>query len=67
MIVSSPNPRNQVSDDYMNLSSELYAQQRGFWEDLNKGKISYLVVHCCSQSPQFHENILWHVPGSDGK
>ncbi|KAL3487586.1 isoprenoid synthase domain-containing protein [Aspergillus germanicus] len=38
----------QIRDDYMNLQGEGgYGQKKGFCEDLDEGKFSYLVVRCC--------------------
>ena len=48
----------QIRDDYQNLHSMLYAQQKGFCEDFDEGKISYLVVHCCAQSPSYRDHVL---------
>ena len=48
----------QIRDDYQNLHSALYAQQKGFCEDLDEGKISYLVVHCCSKSSSYRDHVL---------
>jgi geranylgeranyl pyrophosphate synthase len=39
----------QFRDDYMNLQKEGgYGQKKGFCEDLDEGKFSYLVVRCCA-------------------
>ena len=48
----------QIRDDYMNISSAVYTQNKGFCEDMDEGKISYLVVHCCAQSAQLHDHVL---------
>ncbi|KAK6525173.1 hypothetical protein TWF694_005319 [Orbilia ellipsospora] len=35
----------QIRDDYMNLTDTNYTDQKGFCEDLDEGKFSYLIVH----------------------
>lgn len=35
----------QIRDDYMNLQSSEYADNKGFCEDLTEGKFSFPVVH----------------------
>ncbi|KAI9768777.1 MAG: hypothetical protein M1839_003962 [Geoglossum umbratile] len=48
----------QIRDDYMNLQSSVYSQQKGFCEDLDEGKFSYPIVHCLSVSPPSTKNII---------
>ena len=48
----------QVRDDYMNLASTVYSKQKGWCEDLDEGKLSYLVVHCCTSQPMLRDHIL---------
>jgi geranylgeranyl pyrophosphate synthase len=39
----------QIRDDYLNLQEEGdYGKKKGFCEDLDEGKFSYLVVRCCA-------------------
>lgn len=48
----------QIRDDYMNITSSTYTQQKGFCEDFDEGKMSYLVVHCATHSPACRDQIL---------
>lgn len=35
----------QIADDYLNLQSDAYKQNKGFCEDLTEGKFSFPIVH----------------------
>jgi ophiobolin F synthase len=48
----------QIRDDYMNLQSSGYSGQKGFCEDLDAGKFSYLIVHCLQHRPESRAHIL---------
>ncbi|KAF8845967.1 terpenoid synthase [Paxillus ammoniavirescens] len=41
----------QIRDDYMNLQSNVYAEHKGFAEDLSEGKFSFPVVHGIREQP----------------
>ncbi|RAQ98645.1 geranylgeranyl pyrophosphate synthase [Stemphylium lycopersici] len=41
----------QVRDDYVNLKSHTYADQKGFCEDLDEGKFSFPIVHFLQHAP----------------
>ncbi|KAI9823757.1 MAG: geranylgeranyl pyrophosphate synthetase [Thelocarpon impressellum] len=42
----------QIRDDYMNLSSTQYTQNKGLCEDLTEGKFSFPVIHSIRSDPQ---------------
>lgn len=48
----------QIRDDYMNLCSSEYSDQKGFCEDLDEGKFCYLIVHCLQNKPEYGAQIL---------
>jgi geranylgeranyl diphosphate synthase type 3 len=50
----------QIQDDYMNLQSEEYAENKSFCEDLTEGKFSFPIIHAIRQNPSDHRllNIL---------
>ena len=48
----------QVRDDYMNLQGTDYSKQKGFCEDLDEGKPSYLIVHYLEANPNSQDLIL---------
>ncbi|KAK8078112.1 hypothetical protein PG996_004282 [Apiospora saccharicola] len=48
----------QVRDDFMNLSSDLYAQGKGFCEDLDEEKLSFLLVTCAKRDPEAFRQIM---------
>ncbi|KAI9468577.1 hypothetical protein LPJ79_001678 [Coemansia sp. RSA 1821] len=39
----------QIRDDYMNLQSSEYSNNKGFCEDLTEGKFSFVIVHAITQ------------------
>ncbi|KAI1081299.1 isoprenoid synthase domain-containing protein [Whalleya microplaca] len=41
----------QIQDDYKNLSSPEYSQNKGFCEDLTEGKFSFLIIHSIRSNP----------------
>ncbi|KAJ1957578.1 hypothetical protein IWQ62_005058 [Dispira parvispora] len=45
----------QVRDDYMNLRSTAYSDNKGFCEDLQEGKFSFPVIHSMNQKPDDHQ------------
>ncbi len=42
----------QICDDYLNLSSTQYTQNKGLCEDLTEGKFSFPVIHSIRQDPE---------------
>ena len=42
----------QIRDDYMNLSSPQYSQNKGLCEDLTEGKFSFPIIHSIRTNPQ---------------
>ncbi|KAI9844618.1 MAG: hypothetical protein M1837_005470 [Sclerophora amabilis] len=48
----------QIRDDYMNLRSNEYSDQKGFCEDLDEGKFSYPIVYCLEHHPEFRDHII---------
>ncbi|CAJ0915768.1 19754_t:CDS:10 [Entrophospora sp. SA101] len=50
----------QIRDDYMNLQSEKYADNKGFCEDLTEGKFSFPIIHSLHKDPNNRQlfNIL---------
>jgi geranylgeranyl diphosphate synthase type 3 len=41
----------QVRDDYMNIVSSVYMQNKSFAEDLTEGKFSFPIIHCIRANP----------------
>ncbi|KAK5106400.1 geranylgeranyl pyrophosphate synthetase [Lithohypha guttulata] len=41
----------QICDDYLNLSSSIYTQNKGMCEDLTEGKFSFPVIHSIRANP----------------
>ncbi|KAG2155830.1 isoprenoid synthase domain-containing protein [Suillus bovinus] len=54
----------QIRDDYMNLQSDQYTDNKGFAEDLSEGKFSFPIVHGIREQPenQLIMNILQKRP-----
>ncbi|PCH35749.1 terpenoid synthase [Wolfiporia cocos MD-104 SS10] len=54
----------QIRDDYMNLQSPQYADNKGFAEDLTEGKFSFPIVHAVRADPSNRQvlNILQKRP-----
>ncbi|KJZ69127.1 hypothetical protein HIM_11485 [Hirsutella minnesotensis 3608] len=48
----------QVRDDYLNLTSSSYTDQKGFCEDLDEGKFSFPIVCCLQDNPEYCSHIL---------
>ncbi|KZN84063.1 Geranylgeranyl pyrophosphate synthase [Penicillium chrysogenum] len=50
----------QICDDYLNLSSTVYTENKGFCEDLTEGKFSFPIIHSIRSNPSNHQliNIL---------
>ena len=42
----------QIRDDYLNLSSTEYTDNKGLCEDLTEGKFSYPIIHAIRSNPQ---------------
>ena len=54
----------QIRDDYMNLSSSEYTDNKGLCEDLTEGKFSFPIIHSIRSNPQNRQliNILKQKP-----
>ncbi|KAG1774804.1 farnesyltranstransferase [Suillus placidus] len=54
----------QIRDDYMNLQSDQYTDNKGFAEDLSEGKFSFPIVHGILEQPenQLIMNVLQKRP-----
>ncbi|KAI9253171.1 geranylgeranyl pyrophosphate synthase [Sporodiniella umbellata] len=56
----------QVRDDYMNLQSDKYTENKGFCEDLTEGKFSFPIIHAIRAEPNNRQllNIINQKPTS---
>ncbi|KAJ8588455.1 farnesyltranstransferase [Rhizopogon salebrosus TDB-379] len=56
----------QIRDDYMNLQSNQYTDNKGFAEDLSEGKFSFPIVHGILEKPEDRQimNVLQKRPKS---
>ncbi|KAG1742385.1 isoprenoid synthase domain-containing protein [Suillus paluster] len=54
----------QIRDDYMNLQSNQYTDNKGFAEDLSEGKFSFPIVHGILEQPENRQimNVLQKRP-----
>lgn len=41
----------QIRDDYQNLQSDVYSQNKGYCEDISEGKFSYPIIHSIRARP----------------
>lgn len=58
----------QIRDDYMNLSSTEYTENKGLCEDLTEGKFSFPIIHSIRSNPHNLQliNILKQKTTDDG-
>ena len=54
----------QIRDDYLNLWSAVYSDNKGLCEDLTEGKFSFPIIHSIRSNPQNRQliNILKQKP-----
>ncbi|KAI1809224.1 terpenoid synthase [Poronia punctata] len=57
----------QIQDDYRNLQSPDYGQNKGLCEDLTEGKFSFVIIHSIRSRPDDRQliNILKQKPSDD--
>ncbi|CAI2180418.1 2484_t:CDS:2 [Funneliformis geosporum] len=48
----------QVRDDYMNMQSQKYADNKGFCEDLTEGKFSFPIIHSIHTSDNSNRQLI---------
>ena len=51
----------QIRDDYANLASDKYSISKGFCEDLDEGKCSFVLLHALNHSSPSAREILRHI------
>ncbi|PNP47761.1 hypothetical protein THARTR1_10446 [Trichoderma harzianum] len=51
----------QIRDDYMNLTSGEYTDQKGFCDDLDEGKFSLALIHGLENTTEKENSILRHI------
>ncbi|CAG8683523.1 16556_t:CDS:2, partial [Funneliformis mosseae] len=49
----------QVRDDYMNMQSQKYADNKGFCEDLTEGKFSFPIIHSIHASENSNRQLIY--------
>ncbi|KAK7991196.1 terpenoid synthase [Apiospora arundinis] len=51
----------QIRDDYMNLTSVEYTDQKGFCDDLDEGKFSLTLIHALDHATEANSQVLRHL------
>ncbi|KAL6826308.1 isoprenoid synthase domain-containing protein [Trichoderma camerunense] len=51
----------QIRDDYMNLTSGEYTDQKGFCDDLDEGKFSLALIHALENTTEKENSIIRHI------
>jgi geranylgeranyl pyrophosphate synthase len=54
----------QIRDDYINLTDPSYWKEKGFCQDFDEEKISYIVMYYINHQLPNHENLLYMIQSS---